>query len=376
MQVAIDAHHLGPRMTGGETYIYNLVKHLALLEPNGERYVVYLAQPQIADYPSPDDLQRNNPWFQTKNIPVAASHLRFGVFYPLESWRQSFDVFHSQFLVPPLLRGRSVLTIYDLAFERFPEFFRRKIRMQMKLLVPWSCKRADHVITISESSKRDLVEMYRLHPDRVTVTYPGPGEIYRPMDPGQAKRRLQEDYGIVSPFILYVGNLEPRKNLCRLLEAFAELKRKDLIGHKLVIVGQKAWLYDGIFETVRKNCLDEQILLTGYVPSGDLPAFYNAASLMIYPSLFEGFGLPVIEAMACGTPVITSLGSSLEEIASGAAELIDPYSISSMMSAIAKVANSVDVQRDLRRAGLARAARFSFRKMAEQTRSVYHRVCQ
>ena len=241
--------------------------------------------------------------------------------------------------------------------------------------MPWSCRRAHHIITISESSKRDLVEIYGLSLGADYGDVPeGLGENCKPMEPGQAKDRLREAYGIEAHFSLYVGNLEPRKNLSRLLEAFAQLKRKDRIAHKLVIVGQKAWLYDEIFETLRTNSLEQQVILTGYVPSADLPVFYNAASLMIYPSLFEGFGLPVIEAMACGTPVITSYGSSLEEIASGAAVLVDPYSISSIAAAIENVANSSDIQRDLRKAGLARAACFSFRKMAEQTRAVYHRL--
>ncbi len=368
MKFAIDAHHIGLRKTGTETYVYNLVRHLALLEPNGERYLVYLNPRQSVKG------VESNPAFETRTIPTAIPHLRFAVFYPVESWRTSFDVFHSQFSVPPLLRSRSVLTVYDLAYERFPECFSPKMRRQMQIFVKWSCHRADHIITISESSKRDLVEIYRLDPKRVTVTYPGPGEDYKPMDVEQAKRHLQEAYGIEAPFILFVGNLEPRKNLARLLEAFGQLKRNDRISCKLVIVGQKIWLADKIFETVRTHSLEQQVLLTGYVPSADLPAFYNAASLLIYPSLFEGFGLPVVEAMACGTPVITSFGSSLEEIASGAAVLIDPYSISSIVAAIEKVINSADVQRDLREAGLARAARFSFRRMAEQTRSVYQHL--
>ena len=316
----------------------------------------------------------SNPNMEDRRIPSSITPFRFGLFYPLESRRKSFDVFHSQFSVPPFLRGRSILTVFDLAFERFPQFFSRKVLLRMKVLMPWSCRRAHHIITISESSKRDIVELYRVEPERVTVTYPGASENCQQMEPGQAQARLRQAYGIESPFVLYVGNLEPRKNLSRLLEAFAQLKRKDRIAHKLVIVGQKAWLYDEIFETLRTNSLEQQVILTGYVPSADLPVFYNAASLMIYPSLFEGFGLPVIEAMACGTPVITSYGSSLEEIASGAAVLIDPYSISSIAAAIEKVANSSDIQRDLRKAGLVRAAGFSFRKMAEQTRAVYHRL--
>jgi glycosyltransferase involved in cell wall biosynthesis len=368
MQIAIDAHQIGGRRTGAETYVYNLVKYLALLEPNGDKYAVYLNSGEGVEG------LESNPSFEGRGIPSSITPIRYALFYPLQSWSKRFDLFHAQFSLPPLLRSLSVLTVYDISYERFPHYFRRRIRAQMKALIPWSCRRADHIVTISECSKRDLVEIYRLDPNRITVTYPGPAEIFKPMDFEQAKRHLQEAYGIETPFVLYVGNLEPRKNLSRLLEAFAQLKRNDRIAHKLVIVGQKAWLYDGIFETVRKHSPEHDVLLTGYVPSADLPAFYNAASVMVYPSLFEGFGLPVVEAMACGTPVITSLGSSLEEIATGAAVLIDPYSISSMAAAIENVANNVEVQRELRQAGLARAACFSFRKMAEQTRAVYHRL--
>jgi glycosyltransferase involved in cell wall biosynthesis len=368
MKIAIDVHHIGLQRTGSETYVSNLVKHLALLEPNEEMYVLYLNSGQSLD------VVRTNSCFQTRTIPTSVPQVRFGLFYPLESWRRSFDVFHSQFQVPPLLRGRTVLTVYDLSFERFPEFFQRRSRVLLKLMVRWSCRRADHIITISESSKRDLVEIYKIDPQRITVTYPGPAENCKPMDAEQARERLREAFGIEEPFILYVGNLEPRKNLSRLLEAFAQLRQKELIAHKLVIVGQKAWLYDGIFETIRKHSLDREVVLTGYIPADDIPLFYNAAVLTVYPSFYEGFGLPVVEAMACGTPVVTSLGSSLEEISRGAAVLVDPYSVSSIAAAIEKVANNSDLQHELRSAGLARAACFSFRKMAEQTRSVYHQL--
>ena len=368
MQIAIDAHHIGDRRTGTETYVYNLVKQLALLEPNGDKYAIYVSSPRcVGDLGS-------NPRFERRTVPSFSTAVRYSLFYPLQSWRKRFDLFHAQFSLPPFLRSRSVLTVHDLSFERFPEFFRRSIAAQMKVLVPWSCRRADHIITVSESSKRDLVELYRLNPERITVTYEGAAENYCPAASDRALDRLRQSYGIAAPFILCVGNLEPRKNLGRLLVAFAELKQKKRISHKLVIVGQKAWLYDDIFRTIRERSLDGEIVLTGYVPAKDLPFFYNAASLFVYPSLFEGFGLPVVEAMACGTPVVTSFGSSLEEISSGAAVLIDPRSVSSLAAAIEKVANNVELQRTLGQAGLARAASFSFRKMAEQTRAVYHRI--
>ena len=368
MQIGIDAHQIGAQRTGTETYVYNLVKHLTQLEPNGEKYCVYLNTGQgVAGMES-------HPTFEGRTIPSSITPLRYALFYPLQSWWKRFDVFHSQFSLPPLLRSRAVLTVYDLIFERFPHFFSPRVLLQMRVLIPWSCLRADHVITVSEASKRDLVEIYRLDPRKITVTYPGAADSYKLLDVEQARTHIREIYGIATPFILYVGNLEPRKNLSRLLQAFAGLKRGMRIPHKLLVVGPKAWLYDGIFETVRQCALGDEVLLTGYVPSGDLPALYNAASLLVYPSLFEGFGLPVVEAMACGTPVITSLGSALQEVAGGAAVLVDPCSVSSIATAIETVANSQQIREQLRRAGLARAACFSFRQMAEQTRAVYHRV--
>lgn len=368
MKIGIDAHHIGGQRTGTETYVYNLVKNLALLEPNGDRYAIYLnAQQTVGGLES-------KPNFEARRLPVSPGALRYALFYPAQSWSKCFDAFHAQFTLPPSLRGRTVLTVYDLSYERFPQFFRRKIVAQMKLLVPWSCRRADQIITISESSKSDLVEIYKLDPNLISVTYPGPPDHCKPMDSIQAKDHIRKSYGIDGPFILYVGNVEPRKNLPRLLDAFAQLKRKQRIEHKLVIVGQKAWLFNPVLERITKEGLAGEVVLTGYVPSSELPLFYNAASFMIYPSIYEGFGLPVIEAMACGTPVVTSVGSSLEEIARDAALLVDPYSVESIACAMDRLANDSDLQLRLRSASLLRAAKFSFRKMAELTREVYHRL--
>lgn len=365
MRVAIDAHHIGERRTGTETYLYHLVKNLAALEPNGERYSIYLNRSaQI------DGLEYNSN-FQSRRLPVSRRFTRYGIFYPLESWRKRFDLLHAQFILPPSLRCRSVLTVHDVCYEQFPQFFRPAVRRQMKLLVPWSCKRADHIITVSESSKRDIVRLYGIDPSRVTVTYPGAGDLFRPIDRSCARERISKQYGINAPFLLYVGNLEPRKNLARLLQAFSELRREEKIGHKLVIVGQAAWMFNDILDILRRDGLSSEVILTGYVPTEDLPSFYSAAEVMVYPSLFEGFGLPVVEAMSCGTPVITSCGSSLEEIASDAALLIDPYSVSSIAGAIATLANDAALRKTLALAGIKRATAFSFRRMAEETREVY-----
>jgi glycosyltransferase involved in cell wall biosynthesis len=368
MRIAIDAHHIGNQRAGTETYVYNLVRNLALLEPNGERYALYLnPRKSVCGVDS-------NGLFETRNIPSTITPIRYGLFYPAQSWRKRFDVFHAQHSLPPFLRCRAVLTVHDLCYERFPEFFQPRVRRQMKLLVPWSCKRADHIITVSESSKRDLVEIYRLDPTKITVTHEAAGDNFSPAAPERAAERLREGYGVQPPFLLYVGNLDPRKNLARLLRAFAQLRQNGRIQAKLVIVGQKSWLHDAVFQAIRQHSLGEEVILTGYVPAADLPLFYSAASVMVYPSIYEGFGLPVVEAMACGTPVITSRGSSLEEIASDAAILIDPYSIAEIAGAIEKVVNDSCLQKRMRALGLRRAAQFSYQRMAEATRSVYHQL--
>src|SRR6185437_7135664 len=158
MRIAIDAHHIGDRRTGTETYLYHLVKNLALLPPNGETYSIYLNQTAEVEG------LEGRPNFEARRLPFSKRAIRYGVFYPLESWQKRFDVLHVQFTLPPSLRSRSVVTVHDLCYEHFPQFFRPSVRALMKTLVPWSCRRADHVITVSESSKRDLVELYGIQP--------------------------------------------------------------------------------------------------------------------------------------------------------------------------------------------------------------------
>ena len=366
MRIGIDAHSIGSYKGGNETYTWNLVKELSLLDTDGDEYIIYLTNGGTCDG------LRSNGHFRQRHIRPAAAYLRIPIAFPLESRMRKLDVFHAQYFLPPSLKCRSVLTVHDICFEHFPEFFTRSDNLRNRLMIPWSCRRADRIIAVSEATRRDLVEIYGLDPERISVIYEGAGEEYKPLDREVCRERLRTAYHITEPFILYVGNLQPRKNLSRLLMAFGELKTKDRIPHKLVIVGKKAWLYDGIFETLRKQKLEDQVVLTGYVGAEDLPLFYNATAFLVYPSIYEGFGLPVIEAMACGAPVITSCGSSLEEIGGGAAILVDPYSVSSIASAVEKLATDSDLQEDLRRRSLANASRFSFRKMAEETQYAYH----
>jgi glycosyltransferase involved in cell wall biosynthesis len=207
----------------------------------------------------------------------------------------------------------------------------------------------------------------------VSVTYEAARAEFRPLDKGKCQEQIAKKYGVESPFILYVGRLQARKNVLRLVEAYARLAAKGL-SEKLVIVGRQDWRAEEVRARVKELNLSDRVIFTGYVEGKDLQIFYNAAELFVFPSICEGFGIPVLEAMACGVPVVTSYGSSLEEVAGGAAILADPYSTDSITQALDRVLSSEKLKQLLRQRGLKRASEFSGASMAAQTRSVYQKV--
>jgi len=369
MRVGIDAHCLGQKKTGNETYTYTLIKYLSGMQRNGVEYTVYLGG-EMAD----QDGLFSNGSFRSKQIWPLNPFIRIPIGFAIQSRVEELDVFHAQYLLPYGLKCRTVLTVHDVLYERYPQYFTKMDCYRHKIEVPRSCRRADHIITVSESSKRDLVDFYGLNPDRVTVTYPGPDSSYRPIEKCEAKKRLKEKYGIEGDFILYVGAIQTRKNIPRLLSAFAQLKSARNLPHKLLIVGPKAWLSSEAFRALENNGARKDVHVTGYVPQEDLPYFYNSADLFVYASMCEGFGLPVAEAMACGTPTITSQGSSLEEIAGGAAVLVDPSASENIAHAIEEVLHDSALQVQLRESGLSRSRVFSCQKMAMQTKAIYEHL--
>lgn len=241
------------------------------------------------------------------------------------------------------------------------------------MLVRESARKADHIITVSEHSKKDIIQLYGISSEKITVTYEGAGEQFVQLDKEKSRERVASKFGIDDAFILYVGRLQARKNLARLVQAYANV-RKAGFPHKLVFVGKQDSLFAPVLSRIRDMRLGQDVALLGYVDSTDLPALYNAADIFVYPSLYEGFGLPVMEAMACGTPVVTSLGCCLEEIAEGAAMLVDPLDELSIANAMKQVLAAPELCKQLGRAGLARSARFSFRNAARETIEVYERI--
>jgi glycosyltransferase involved in cell wall biosynthesis len=283
------------------------------------------------------------------------------------------ELFHAtEHLLPPLRGVPSVLTVHDMIFKLFREHQKPLNYWYLNTTMPLYCRRASAIITVSESSKRDIVTHYGLDPSRVTVIYEAASPEFVPM-PSAPIDRVRHQYGLPNEFLIHVGVIEPRKNLTRLVEALQLLRdRGERI--PLVIAGGKGWLYEGFFRRLEDLEIRDSVQFTGYVPAGDLPALYNAATLAVTPSVYEGAGLPVLEAMACGVPVACSKTSSLPEMGGDAAHYFDPYNVESMAEAIHAVWTDVGLRTEMSQKGLDRAALFSWERAAEETWAVYEKI--
>jgi glycosyltransferase involved in cell wall biosynthesis len=353
---------------GIATYWNRLIENLVEIAPPELRFTVYFtSDASIAASRSPASVD-------ARVVTPASAWLRLPFAMPLEIRRRPVDLLHFQMLAPPVCATPFVLTINDIAWETNPELFPWPIRLRLKLLVGRDARRAARVFTVSEYSKRLICEHYRLPATRVTVTYHGADERFRRLDDPAATAELRRRFGLDAGFVLYVGKLQARKNLVRLLEAFDRVVREGGLPHKLVLVGKRTWMSDEIFAALERLPSRERVVVAGEVSFDDLVALYNAATVFACPSLAEGFGLPPLEAMACGTPVISSNASSLPEDVGDAAILFDPLDTDAMARALADVLGSDSLRRTLVDRGFARVARFSNRRMAATTLAEYQAV--
>jgi glycosyltransferase involved in cell wall biosynthesis len=372
MHIGIDAHAIGERQGGNETYIRNLIAALAELDQEN-RYTLYLTSRQAAE-----DWRGRWDNFKVRLLPPPTPLVRVPVALAFELRRRPVDVLHVQFTAPPFCPVPVVTTIHDLAFEHHPETFTRRGRTQLKLTVRRTARRAAHILTVSEFSRQDIAHTYRLSPYKITVTPNGVAPHFTPepraADEAEAVRRR---FGIERDYLLAVGSIQPRKNLARLVGAYRRLReRHPDFTHQLVIAGRRLWLHRETLAEIKRQAWARDVIVTGYVEEGDLPALYRSASALVYPSLFEGFGLPPLEAMACGTPVITSKTSSLPEVVGDAARLVNPRREDEIAEAILDILTDGRRCEEMRRAGLARAARFTWGAAAEKTLRVYRAVAE
>jgi glycosyltransferase involved in cell wall biosynthesis len=277
-------------------------------------------------------------------------------------------------LLLPLRSIPTVLTVHDLIFKHLPEHHKLLNRVYLNLTLPLYCRRATCIIAISECTRRDVMAAYDLPPEKVMVIHEAADPRFRAQTPERVAA-VRERYGLPERYILFVGTIEPRKNLARLLHAFEALHADDLCD-ALVIVGQRGWLYGDFFAELESSPLREKVFLPGYVPDEALPAVYAGARALAFPSLYEGFGLPVLEAMACGTPVACSSTSALPEVAGDAALYFDPTSQGSIVEALSQLLRDPDLRGELVRRGLERATQFSWDRVATETEAVYDAVME
>ncbi len=286
------------------------------------------------------------------------------------------DVLHApDFVLPPTMHAKTILTVHDLTFLKHPECFEASLQRYLSHIVPTSLRRANLVLADSQTTQQDLRDMLQVSLERSIVVYPGVADRFRPL-PTNHTAQVRERLGLPPRFLLFVGTLEPRKNLVRLLEAFHE----GIVYHAhayqdihLVVVGRKGWLYEPIFATVERLNLTSRVLFLDFVADSDLPALYNAAEVFVYPSLYEGFGLPVVEAMACGTPVVTSNVASLPEVTGNAAIVVDPYDTQALVDGIMQ---ALTQRTRLQAAGLAQSQRFVWEQSARVLLACYLRVAE
>ncbi len=373
IHIGLNAHLLSLsqsyRGAGISWYIFNLLKNLAGASPDF-CYSAFLSEPAFHEPALALHLSR---------LPTqrpAARILWEQFIQPLALRRVRVDLLHALAFVAPLAAPCPfVVTVYDLSFLRYPDVFRPFNRWYLREFTARSVKRARAVIAISESTRQDVINLLGAPPERVHTVYCGADETFRPLPAAEvaafkAARRLPET------FVLFLGTLEPRKNVDGLIRAYACWRKQKPDAPPLVIAGGKGWYYNHIFSLVESLNLTERVRFTDYVPQHELPLWYNAASLFIYPSHFEGFGLPVLEAMACGTPVITSTVSSLSEVTgnSGAARLVNPADTDALVAAMREVMTDSDLRAAMSQQALMRAADFRWDKTARETVEVYRKA--
>ena len=297
---------------------------------------------------------------------------------PVELFAGPADLIYSpDFLLPPTLLGRpTLLTVHDLSFEIMPETLPEPLVAYLRRNVPRAVRRATHILADSESPRQDLVRLWGVPPERITVLYSGVEPRFRPVEDPERQAQVRARYGLGPwPFVLTVGTVQPRKNYPRLIEAFAILVREGIFpqGH-LVIVGEQGWKAEGTFEAIRRSGLMDRIHWLGFVADEDLPALYSAASAFVLVSRYEGFGLPALEAMACGTPVVASRTSSLPEVVGDAGILVDPESVEEIAQGLRMVLTDPERRATLRAMGLERARRFTWEAAARRWHEVVERL--
>jgi glycosyltransferase involved in cell wall biosynthesis len=363
VRVGIDAHMVGGQETGNETYVRGLVDGFKRLANRDLDVLVF-------NVDAPWTVSSERIRFQ--RLLTGNPLMRLGLELPLRSLGR-LDLLHMTYASPAWSGAPVVLTVHDICYATNPEWFSARDLRVLSTMVPRSIRRAAHVITVSQDARRQIIEYYRVPEAKISAIYNGPGAGAEPITPAAARQELSVmGLDLDRPFLLTVGNLQPRKNLVRLLEAFGELVTRRRHDIDLVIVGPKRYRAEEVIKAA--GPVAHRVHFTGYVTDRQLAAAYRCSRVFVLPSLYEGFGLPALEAMAHGVPVACSKAGALPEVCGDAAVMFDPMSVQSITDAVDRLLKDQTVRQRLSNAGPTQAAKFSWKKTAEQTLNVYEQV--
>jgi len=371
MNIGIDIRVLARGVrTGVEEYTINLLSYLLPLEPKINYRFFYNAYQKA---------KLNYSWLSLANVKLKDFRIPNRLFFissrylsqpKIDKLLKGVDIyFNPHFFTAPLSIGcKKIVTFHDLSFERYPHFFSWRKRAWQRFLMDarQEAQQADKIIAVSQSTKDDLVNLYGIEPKKIKVIYSGVGNQFKVQN--ARCKIIKNKYNLPDKFILYFGTIEPRKNLIGLIKAFELLRRNHSI--KLVVAGAKGWLYQDILKTAQESKYSQDIIFTGFIEEADKPALYNLAKLFVYPSFFEGFGFPPLEAMACGLPTIVSHTSSLPEVVGQGTLMVDPYNIDELTWAMETALTDNSLRKQLIQKGINQAKKFSWPKCARETLKV------
>jgi glycosyltransferase involved in cell wall biosynthesis len=367
MRIVIDARKLHDFGIG--TYIRNLVAELGALDPATD--YILLTRPDDAGAAA-----TAGPNFRAVVTPSRPYSLGEQWTVPRAAARERADLLHEpHYVLPPLTRCRTVVTIHDCIHLRFPEYLpSRAAFVYAHAMIRLAARKADRILTVSDASKRDILHYTGVAPEKVVVVPNGLDARFAAVPDAEAVERVRQRFQLDHPFVLYVGNIKPHKNLPRLIAAFAAMRADGPEGLKLVVIGDETSRHPGLRQAVHRHRLDKHVRFFGFQPAATLVVFYRLARAFVFPSLYEGFGLPPLEAMANEAPVVTSNVSSLPEVAGGAALLVDPYDVASIADGIRRAVTDEALRQELIARGRIRAREFSWARAAADTLRVYRQV--
>ena len=368
MRFAIDAHAIGRHLTGNEVYVRSLLKSFAALDRESE-FVTYFSAEDARDWTAAR--------FQARQVSPNP-FIRLGAELAMKLRQDHPDLVHVQYTAPLACPVPVVVTVHDVSFLEHPEYFPKLRALQLRWTVSRTIRCATRILTVSEFSRDSIVRAYgEVCAEKIVVVPNAAASGLRPVPREHASAAVRERFRMAKPCILSVGDLQPRKNHIGLIAAFAELIRAyPQLPHHLVLAGKDTWFSPHIHEAARQSGVAERIQFTGFVSDEELFNLYNACDLFVFPSFYEGFGLPVVEAMACGRAVACSRTSAMPEVADGAGILFDPYSTSEMVRAMADLLRDAQLRTRMERLGVQRAAHFSWRATAQKILEVYHEVAE